>query len=97
MPRRTTKRRTKTNLKTKNENGQKIELYRSLITKELKKKHSSRPVGVAEIGSQERGLVAGWWLEDWGEQGGGWQTRQSHICVQINQEEQLRSKTDHAT
>ena len=48
----TTKRRTTTNLKTKtNQNCQKIELYRNLTTKELKKKHSSRLVGGAERGS----------------------------------------------
>ena len=29
--------------------------------------------------------------------GGGWWTRQSHICMQINQEEQMRSETDHTT
>ena len=53
MPPRTTKRRTTTNLKTKNnQNYQKIELYGSPITKELKKKHSSRPVRGAERGSR---------------------------------------------
>ena len=47
----TTKRIT-TNLKTKNnQNCQKIKLYESLTTKELKKKHSSRPGGGAEMGS----------------------------------------------
>ena len=47
-----TKRRTTTNLKTKNnQNSQKIELYESPTTKELKKKHSSRPVGGAEMDS----------------------------------------------
>ena len=52
MPSRTTKRRTITNLKTKhNQNWQKIELYGSPTTKELKKKHSSRPVGGVEMGS----------------------------------------------
>ena len=51
MPPCTTKRRT-TNLKTKNnQNCQKIEPYGSLATKELKKKHSFRPVGGAEMGS----------------------------------------------
>ena len=45
----TTKRRTTKN----NENCQKIELYGSLTNKELKKKHSSRLVGGAEMGSQE--------------------------------------------
>ena len=53
MPPRTTKTRTTTNLKTKyNQNLQKIELYGSLITKKLKKKHSSIPVGGAETGNQ---------------------------------------------
>ena len=48
---RTTERRTTTNLKTKNnQNCQKIKLYGSPTTKELKKKHSSRPEG-AETGS----------------------------------------------
>ena len=52
MPPCTTKRRT-TNLKTKNnQNCQKIELYGSPTSKELKKKHSSRLVGEAETGSQ---------------------------------------------
>ena len=54
MPPLTTKRRTRTNLKTKsNQNCQKIEVYGSLTTKEFKKKHSSRLVGGAEIGSWE--------------------------------------------
>ena len=49
----TTKRRTTTNLKGKNnQNCQKIKLYGSLTTKELKKKHSSRQVGGVETGSQ---------------------------------------------
>ena len=53
VPPRTTKRRTTTNLKTKNhQNCKKIKLYGSLTTKELKKKHSSRPVGGAETGSR---------------------------------------------
>ena len=66
VPRHTTKNRTTKNLKRKNnQNCQKIELYASLTTRELKKKHSFRPVGGAEMGSQGR--------EDlW--QGGGWRT-----------------------
>ena len=49
----TTKKRLTTKLKTKNnQNCQKIKLYGSLTTKKLKKKHSSRPVGGLEIGSQ---------------------------------------------
>ena len=51
MPPCTTKRRT-TNLKTKNnQNCQKSKLYGSPTTKELKKKHSSRPVRGAETGN----------------------------------------------
>ena len=47
----TTKRKITTNLKTKNnQNCQKIKLYRSPATKELKK-HSSRLVGGAEMGN----------------------------------------------
>ena len=42
----TTKRRTTTILKTKNnQNLQKIKLHENLTAKEFKKKHSSRPVG----------------------------------------------------
>ena len=48
----TTKRRKPSNLKRKNnKNCHKIKLYGSLTTKELKKKHSSRLVGGAEIRS----------------------------------------------
>ena len=55
------------NVKTINtQNYQKIELYGSLTTKKLKKKHLSRPVGGAEMRSQGR--------ED-RQQGSGWQTR----------------------
>ena len=53
-----------TNLKTKNnQDCQKTELYGSLITKELKKKHSSTPVGGMEIGSHggEDSLQDGSW------------------------------------
>ena len=70
----TTKGRPTTNLKTINtQNYQKIELYGSLTTKELKKKHSSRPVGRLEIGSQggEEWQQAGKWRTG---QGSSWQT-----------------------
>ena len=49
-----------------NQNCQKIKLYGSPTIKELKKKHSSRPVGGVETGS--------WDGED-SQQGGGWRTR----------------------
>ena len=66
VPPRTTKRRTTTNLKTKNnQNCQKIKLHGSMTTKELKKKHSSRLVGGAEMGSWD-GVDSG--------QSGGWKT-----------------------
>ena len=79
----TTKRRTTTNLKTKiNQNCQKIKLYGSLTTKELKKKHSPRLVGGEETGNHGRedaqqGSVPG-------RQGGGWWTRQPHISLWIS-------------
>ena len=86
LPLHTMKRRTTTNLRKKiNQNCQKIELYGSPTTKELKKKHSSRLVGGAETGSQGG--------EDWGT----WQTGHSHICMWVNREEQLRSKIDPVT
>ena len=94
---RTTKIRTTTNLKTKNnQNCQKIELYGSLTTKELKKKQSSRPAGGVEMGSwgREDSWQGGGWRTG---VGGGWQSRQSHICMWINWEEQLGSKTDRTT
>ena len=69
MPARTTKRRTTTNLKTKNnQNCQKIKLHGSLTTKELKKKHLSKPVGEVKMGSQG--------VED-SQQGGDWRTRRA--------------------
>ena len=64
LPPHTTKRRTTINLKAKiNQNFQKIELYRILTTKELKKKHSSRPVGGKGMGGRDG--------ED-AQQGGSW-------------------------
>ena len=61
LPPRTTKRRTTTNLKTRNnQNCQKVKLYGSPTTKELKKKHSFRLVGGVETGSVGRGGVARW-------------------------------------
>ena len=95
----TTKRRTTTNFETENnQNYQKIELYGSPTTKELKKRHSSRLVGVAETNS---------WVREDSQQGGSlrtragnatvWPSRWSYICEQKKQEEQLGSETDHAT
>ena len=55
LPPCTTKTRKSTNLKPKsNQNCQKIELYISPTTKELKKKHSSRPVGGVGMGNRGR-------------------------------------------
>ena len=103
-PPRTTKRRATTNLKTKsNKNCQKIELYGSPTTKELKKKDSHIPVGGAETGSQaERtwGKVA---AEGLGGQEVSWQTRMDKVASGTpavphlhadNQEEQRESEID---
>ena len=80
----TTKRRMTTNLKTKNnQTCQKIKQYGSLKTKELKKKHSSKLVGGAEKGS--------WGGEDV-QEGSDWRSKQSHICILINWEEQLGAR-----
>ena len=57
------------------ENYQKIELYGSLTTKELKKKHSSRLVGGVEMGNQG--------IED-ERQCGSWWTGWTNIRMQIN-------------
>ena len=65
-----------------------MELYGSLTTKDLEKKHSSRLIGGAEMGS---------WDKMDAQQGGSLQTRCSHICTRINWEEQLGSETDGAT
>ena len=87
----------KTNLKAKNnQNRQKIKLYGSLVTKELKKKYSSRLIGGAEMGSRvERThtkAVAGgpgWasrWLVDWvvphshADKPGGTTGEQDRLC-----------------
>ena len=82
-------------------------MYGSLTTKELKKKHSYRPVGGVETGSWavrtcSKAAAGGpgqarWQLEDLGRQGSSWQTGQSYICMWINWEKQLGSKTDHVT
>ena len=96
LPPHTTK-RTTTNLKKKNnQNFQKIELYGSPTTKELKKKYSFRPVGGTGRGSQggEDSWKDGGWRTGWGS---SWRSGQSHICVHINQEEQLGTQTDCTT
>ena len=66
VPPRTTKRRSTTILKTKNnQNCQKIELYGSPTTKELKKKHSFRLVeGWRQVAGGQRGCTARQWLAD---------------------------------
>ena len=90
------KRGTTTNLKTKNQNCQKNELYGSLTTEELKK-HSSRLVRGAEMGIQGGEDVHTVAAGGLGLSGSSRRTRWSHICVWINQEEHLGSETDHTT
>ena len=58
------------------------------LTKELKKKHLSRQVGGMEESNWGRGYKARRQLANWAV---------SHICVWINQEEQLGSETDRTT
>ena len=71
-----------------NQNFQKIELYGSPTTKELKKKHSFRLVGGAEMGSWgRRGQVVRGRLED----------RVVPHLLKINWEKQVGRETDHAT
>ena len=70
-----------------------------MTTKELKKKHSSRLVGGAETGSQggKERIHSKVVASRPGRQGASWWARWSHIRVWINWEEQVGSKTDHAT
>ena len=77
MPPYTTKRRTATNLKTNKQtkniqNDQKIKLYGSPKTKELKKKYSSRLVGEVETGSGEEETRSKAVAGGPGRQGCGW-------------------------
>ena len=65
-----------------------MKLYGSRTIKKLKKKYLSRLAGGAEMGSQGG---------EHSQQGGSWWTGQSHICMQINREEQLGSETDLTT
>ena len=82
----TTKRKTTTNLKTKNnQNYQDVELYGSPTTKELKKKHSFRLVGGADTGSWAERTTARRWMVD---------QVVPHLRAD-NWEEQPGSETDH--
>ena len=58
-----------------NQNWQKIKLYGSPTTKDLKKKHSSRVEGGAETGSRAERTWGKAVLEDPGGQGCGWRAR----------------------
>ena len=94
MPPCTTKRRTITNLKTKNnQNYQKIKLCGSLTIKELKETfiQTGRRGRDRQLGREDfpQGTAGGmgqarWWLRT------GW----SHIFMRINWEEQMGSRTD---
>ena len=73
-----------------------MELYGSPTTKEIKQKHSPRPVGGAETGSQggeDLQKSDGWKTGA----GHSWQSGQSHICVWINWEKELGTETDYET
>ena len=63
-------------------------------SKKLKKKHSFRQVGREEMAARAERTCS---MEAAGGpdgQGSSWWTGWSHICVRINQEEQLESETD---
>ena len=92
----TTKRRTTTNLKTKKtQNCQKIELYESPTNKEWKK-HSSRLVGGADMGSQGRRTCKKVAAGGMGRWGGSWWTG-IPIHMRISWQEQLGSEIDSIT
>ena len=84
LPPCTTKRRTTKD----NQTCQKIELYGSLTAKELKKKHSFRLVGGAEVDSRVQ--------KTHGEAAAGGPGGEK-ICGWVNQGEQLGSDTEHTT
>ena len=79
---RTIKRRTTTSLKTKNnKNCQKIKLYGNPTTKELKKKHSPRPVGGVGWAAGRRELVARWWVSGGPGEAVAGRPGDPHLCV----------------
>ena len=86
MPPCTTKRQTTTNLKTKNkQNCQKIKLYGSPTTKEVRKKHSFRQVGEAETGSwvermQGKAAAEGWVPHFHADKPGGTTGEEDRLC-----------------
>ena len=96
MPPHTTKTRTTTNLKTKKQ--------RELTENQTVWKSDNQGVKETFIQTDRRGGDGQLGRED-SQQGSGWwtgrdvglQTGQSHIHVQINQEEQLGSETRHTT
>ena len=99
MPPHTTKRRTKKkNNQPELTENQTVWKSDNQGVKEETFIQTSRSSGDRQLG--QRGLTARqcledkarWLLEDWGR----W-SRQSHIFMQINWEEQLGSKTDHTT
>ena len=64
--------------------------------KELKKKHSSRLVGKAEMGRRMERTHSKRAARGPGRQDGSWWSGWSHICMWVNQGEQLGNETDHA-
>ena len=79
-----------------NQNCQKIKLYGSPTTKELKKKHSPRPVGGTDAGSwveRTYGKVVAGGLGD----AAAGRADSPTFAAWIDGEEKLRSKMDRAT
>ena len=94
------------NLKTKNDqNCQKIELYGGPTTKEIKKKHSSRLVGGAEMGSWVdrtcgKAAVGGLgWARQWLVDPARWQIVEwgRHSCSWPARQQLVDRVTDRAT
>ena len=54
---------------------------------------TSRRAETSRQGGEDSPQGGSWWTG----QGGGWWSGQPHICMWVNQEEQLWSETDHTT
>ena len=97
LPPRITKTRTTTNLKTKTQRelteNQTVWKSDNQGIKEETFIQTGRRGGDGQLCREDSQQGSGWWTG----RGGGLQTGQSHIHVQINQEEQLGSENHHTT
>ena len=97
VPPHTTKRRTTTNVKTKNQpeltENQTVWKPNNQGVKEETFTQTGRRGGDGQPGAEDLRQGGHWWTG----RGGGWPTGWSHVRMQANQEEQLGSETDHTT